>query len=546
MPGENVATRKLSRFAVVIAAILAATLWIQIAVNRTDRPRVLGVSIWTGTQSFPTGYTVAAGQTVELDPNANTTVTLGGNLIVQGVLRSYPAPNVTHTIRFTGINEAGFVGGGNVPLSTDTGLWVTDAGRLDLSGTTKLPWTRAAASIAAGATSVTLQANPVGWKAGDEIMITPTEKPTVANFSSRHEVRTITAISGSTVSLAALSYPHPMVTVKPGTALGAEVANLTRNVRIEGQDATHRTHVWMKSSVPQSIRNVAIRYVGPQKGTPADTVLGRYGLHFHRMGDGARGSLVEGVVIRSTGGVGFATHQSNGVTYRSTITFDTQDAGYWYDPGAVEAPNDTLYDGALAAYVRPTPLQGQGYRLTGFWLGLGTGNTCRGCVAVGVQGAKNASGFGWPEGEVGIWTFEDAVAHNNKRDGIFVWQNHSLGHSIDRFIAYHNGFSGIEHGAYTNQYHFNDNILYGNGTAAVVLHATSPDVPPTTSFKRMYIDGGGVTKNAVMLERPTNFDQPPTLWCEATVLNVTGSPYFVDYAGADATVQERLLIKTAC
>ncbi len=547
--GDRTHTRVLGRteIVLVVAAILAVGLWTQSALRRSDQgARVLGTTIWSGSMSFPSGYTVTAGQTVELNPATNTTIEFGGNLIVQGTLRSYPAPGVTHTIRFTGITESGYVGGGNVPLGSDKGLWVTDAGSLDLSGAAKLAWARATASLPAGATGATLDAVPVGWQVGDELLVSPTENPNVTNFSSRHELRTVTSLSGSSVGFAALSYPHPRVTVKPGVSYGAEVVNLTRSVRIEGQDATHRTHVWMKSSVPQSIRNVSIRYVGPQKGSPADVVLGRYGLHFHRMGDGSRGSLVEGVVVRNTGGPAFAVHASHGVTLRNTVAFDTQDVGYWYDPGAAEAPNDTTMDGALAGYVRPTPKQGAGYRLTAFWLGRGDGNDCVRCVAFGVQGNKNASGFGWPEGEVGIWGFTDAVAHNNRRDGIFVWQNASGGHVVERFTAYHNGNAGVEHGAYTNEYHYVDNILYGNKLAAVILHAESQSQPPATSFERPYIDGAGITANAVMLAKPTNVDQPPTLWCGATILGLTGPAYIVSYTGPDSTIAERLAITSVC
>ena len=547
MPGEKGASaRDLSRLVVAIATLLAAALWLQFTAHPAGEPRVLGVTVWSGAQSLPNGYTVAAGQTVELDPNANTTVTLSGNLVVQGILRSHPAPGVTHVLRFTGITESSFVGGGNVPLATDKGLWVTDAGQLDIAGTTKLPWTRAATSLAKSATTLTLQAPPVGWAVGDGVLIAPTEKPTVTGFSTHHELRTITSVSGSTIGVAALSFAHPSVTVKPGVTYGAEVLNLTRNVRIEGQDATHRTHVWMKSSVPQSIRNVAIRYVGPQKGSPADVVLGRYGLHFHRMLDGSRGSLVEGVVVRQTGGPAFAVHQSNGVTLRNTISFDTQDAAYWYDPGGSEAPSDTLYDGAVAAFVKPTPKQGAGYRLMAFWLGLGQGNACLRCVTFGVQGARNAAGFAWPEDNLGVWRFEDSMAHNNKRDGIFVWQNVIGGHFLDRFTGYHNGYAGIEHGAYTNEYHYRDSVLFGNYQAGLVLHATSKEKLPPTSFERSYVDGAGVTKNAVLLESPLNTDQPPTVWCGATILNLTGPAIFVNYTGADSTIPERLDIKAAC
>ncbi len=502
-------------------------------------------TLWSGSLTLA-GYTVGSNETVELDPNTDTFVTMTENLVVKGILRSKPAAGVTHTIRFTGINEAAFAGGGNVPLVTDKGLWVTEAGALDLSGAPKLAWTRATTSLSSGATAATLESAPTGWQTGDEILITPTESPAVSGFASHHEVRTITSVTGSTIGFAALSHPHPRVIVKPGVSYGAEIANLTRSVRIEGQDAGHRTHVWMKSSVPQSIRNVAIRYVGPQKGSPPDVALGRYGLHFHRGGEGSRGSLVEGVVVRGTGGPAFATHQSNGVTLRNTIAFDVQSVAYWYDPGALEAPNDALYDGAFAASITPTPKQGQGHRLTAFLLGRGVGNACLRCVGAGVRGGKNSSAFEWPEGEIGVWRFEDSLAHNNSRNGIFVWQNAAKGHVVDRFTAYHNGYAGIEHGAYTNEYRYRDNVLYGNTTAALILHAESPQLPPPTTFERPWVDGAGLGLHAVQLAKPTNVGQPPSIWCGATILGITSVPYAVAYTGADASVAARLSIIPVC
>lgn len=541
--GRTVGSRTLVFF---VASFTALGLWMHAAFRRTDGPpRVLGTTIWSGSLSFPSGYTVAPGQLVELNPNANTTLDLGGNLIVQGTLRSWPAAGITHTVRFSGINEAGYVGGGGVPVGSDKGLWVTGAGRLDIMGAAKLPWTRAASGLAAGATSASLEAVPAGWKVGDEVLIAPTEKPNVNGFSTHHEVRTITALNGFTVSFAALSYPHPRVTVKPGKAFGAEVVNLTRNVRIEGQDATHRAHVWMKSSVPQSIRFAAVRYMGPQKGSPPGPVLGRYGLHFHQAEDGARGSLVEGVVVRQTGAVAYAAHRSHGITFRNTVAFDTQDVAYWYDAGASEAPNDTLYDGAVAAFVRQPPNQ-SGYRLSGFRLAQGTGNACLRCVAFGVQGNVGASGFEWPEMSSSVWRFEDSVSHDNRYNGIFVWQNSPNVHLVERFTGYFNGNAGIEHGAYTNEYHFKDNALYGNKVAGVILHAETLQDPPATSFQKPYIDGAGITANAVLLAKPTVVDRPPVLWCGATITGLTGSAYLINYTGADSTLPERLAIQSAC
>ena len=45
-----------------------------------------------------------------------------------------PRPGVTHTLRFVGIDERDFVGGGMDVLESDVGLWVMGSGRLDIRG----------------------------------------------------------------------------------------------------------------------------------------------------------------------------------------------------------------------------------------------------------------------------------------------------------------------------------------------------------------------------------------------------------------------------
>jgi hypothetical protein len=89
--------------------------------------------------------TVGAGTTYCFDPTADTTVEIrnGGNAIVSGVLQMRPAnATVDHVLKFTGINESGYVGGGDLPVATDPGLWVTGAGILDIAGTPKVAWNR--------------------------------------------------------------------------------------------------------------------------------------------------------------------------------------------------------------------------------------------------------------------------------------------------------------------------------------------------------------------------------------------------------------------
>lgn len=446
------------------------------------------------------------------DPKRSRTLKSHRNVIVTGRLTMRPASAaVVHTLSILDANESKFQGGGGTPLSSDVGLWVVDEGVLDAVGTAKRAWSRASATVAKGATSVTLVDAPSGWRVGDEVVLTPTIPPTSKNHHAAYDVAKVKSISGRTVRLSsATKYAHPRVKVTAAKSFGAEVMNLTRNVRIEGRKG-HRAHVFMRSLKRQTIKYVAIREVGPRQGPAGASkgVLGRYGLHFHIVGGNARGSLVQGVVVRDTGHHAFVPHASDGVTFRDCIAHDVMEEAYWWDPGPGNATQDVLYDRCVASNVRTDP-DFRGFRLAGFWLGHGVGNRMRDCVAVGVRGAVSSSGFIWPEGSGagrsagdGVWGFEDSVAHNNKVDGIFAWQNDNNRHRIVRFVGYHNGQAGIDHGAYTNNYEFKDSVLYGNGVAALLLHAVSGAAAPGLDFSKVVFDAAGMSNYAVLAERHT-------------------------------------------
>jgi len=425
---------------------------------------------WSGNVTLPSGYVVRADEVVVLDPNAATTVEARGNIIVYGRLVSRPtSANVVHTIRFTGIDESAFVGGGLDPMPSDVGLWVMGAGVVDIQGAPKLGWARATGGLAAGARTLTLDADPIGWRAGDEVVIAPTEPPTVFRQHEHFDVRTIASLSGRTITLSAgTTYPHPSVAVGRGITMTAEVANLTRNVRIEGT-AGGRSHVFMRSLAPQTVRYAALRYLGPRHDD-GTAVLGRWGLHFHHAHGGSRGSLVEGVVSREFGTNAFVPHMSDGITFRDCVAYDIGDSAYWWD--IPDETRDTLFDHCLAARVTA------GTSPTGFQLGQSTGNAIHDSVSVGVAGShQTAAGFWWNQG-VPPWGFEDNVSHNNQHLGIYDWSNSAANpaHVISHFIAYHNGRYGILHGAYRNTHQFVDTILYGNLRGALQVHI-SPSGP---------------------------------------------------------------------
>lgn len=479
---------------ILTVAILFALLGLQ--ARAQSGPLVVndGEVVTISTNTTVEGIVVNAGGELRFDPAHSVTLTSTGNIVIAGVLTIKPL-TTTHTLRFTGINESAFVGGGMVPLSTDVGLWVMDDGTLDIAGAPKTAWTRAAGTIPQNATQITLESVPVGWSVGDEISIAPTEAITVGSASwNGFDLRIITAIDGDTITLnTPTTRAHPVVPSPFNeTNYSAEILNLTRNVRIEGTgDGNHlpanngRAHIFIRSTQPQNIAYLAIRHMGPRKvdGKYTLKVLGRYGLHFHMAGDGSRGSLVEGVVVRDSGSHAFVPHASHGIVFSDTISYNTFEDAYWWDIppctgcGDLRFSNDShdiTITHAAAALVRTDPTF-RGYTLTGFLLGQGEDNslTITDSVAVGVQGNIDASGFRWPSQGHAVWHFAHNIAHNNKVDGIFAWQNDGLPHVVRDFVAYRNGESGINHGAYTNIYHYHDVDLIGNGVG-LISKATSP------------------------------------------------------------------------
>ena len=473
------------------------------------------------------GMTVQETAALVFDPNASAALSSSANVVIEGRLTMRPSSAaVEQLLRFVSVNEAAFVGGGMVPLATDTGLWVMHAGRLDVSGTPRSGWLRLLGGTAAGATTATLEAAPTGWQAGDEIAIAPTESPTVGEPAySGFDEATLTGVNAATITWNhAAARAHPRVEDR----WSAEVMNLTRNVRIEGTP-TGRAHVFIHSQQPQTVNYAQIRYMGPRKATDdaTEAVLGRYGLHFHHGYDGSRGSQVIGTVVRDTGAHAFVPHFSHGITFRDTVSYDTVDEAYWWDLAADPASlgdetHDTLYDHAMAAKVLYDP-PFRGYRLGGFSLGQGLRNVVRDSVGVGVRGNGESSGFNWPESngpssEHGVWDFSRGnVAHNNAVNGIFIWQNDTERHLLANFDAYHNGSYGLRHGAYGNIYHYINGNLYGNGDGALYLQAVS-STPLRSRFDRVTFDGAGIVDHLIVSDDHT-FDgtQDPTVFRNAVL-----------------------------
>jgi hypothetical protein len=477
------------------------------------------------------GGIVGPGATLTLDPSSSLTLTFRRNLRVEGSLVSQPAAGVRHVIRFEGVDEAAYVGGGMAPVETDVGLWVDGDGRLDLVGAAKTAWTRLAGAALRGDTTLTLAEAPAGWASGDTLVVAPTAPPTVAGFDTQFDEVAIASVDGRTVRLARpLAFDHPLA----GGRWAAEVFVLDRNLVVEGTPGG-RAHVWIRAGRPQRIEHVELRHLGPAKADDPDlSIVGRYPLHFHHSGDGSRGTVVEGVVVHHAGNRAFVAHASHGLTFRRTVSYDVTQTPYWWDPPVrlegshdVDHSNDSAdvtYDHALAALVRASPAF-RGYRLAGFQVNAGRALTLTRSVAVGVLGNKSSSGFQWPENEADQpWVFTDNLAHNNHRNGIFVWQNNPSPNRIRRFTAYHNGGAGIEHGAYANAYHYDDLTLFGNLEAGIHLHALGRDQAGGLQFQCVDVDGAGITRVGTTIS-PSPVDGDPARFRQVTMRNLAGAEF---------------------
>jgi hypothetical protein len=433
----------------------------------------------------PNGFTVPAGEVWEVRGLVETPK----NVVVEGTLRMRPGA----TLRFVGVNELAFVGGGMEPLATDVGLWVMGDGVLDAQGTPKVAWNRSGSDGS--------------WLAGDELVLAP----------SAH---------GDYGSAGFASYRGGAVPQAHASVPATEVLNLTRDVAIEGTSGG-RTHVFIHSMQPQTIRHVAVRYVGPRKN--GKKVLGRWGVHLHHMDDASRGSMIEGVVVRDAGSHAFVPHMSHGVTFRNCIAYNVQEDAYWWDPRTTSKPDpsdsftdDATFDHCVAALVKAGD-EPNGLRLSGFNVSEGTvdfSNRLLGCVAVGVQGNRNSAGFGWQESQQGaVWVIQDCVAHNNSQDGAFIWWNTPSGrvNTTTRFTAYRCGNAGIELGAYMGVWNHEAPLLVGNAQSGVLQHARSLNANERIRYTSPIVVGEGVTKVAFQEGEPVFFDNPPVIVCAASV-----------------------------
>lgn len=361
-----------------------------------DTPLPEGTSNWSDPATWGgrvpgDGATVVipAGKTIVLDTDTKRLA----DLRIDGSLR-FADKDVSLTsgaITVAGLLQAG---SGTAPFTRRATITLTGAptgsndgvsrglrvvgGKLLLYAAAPQPaWTKLNAHAAAGARQITLRQS-VNWKAGDQVVVAPTDHYGV----SETELRAVSTVSGSSVTLGSglskfhwgrLQYPtdtglsltqdtayRPPATPAP-TQLDerAAVGNLSRRIVIQGADDDawrnqgHGAHVMvmgLKSTV--QIDGVEFRRAG-QAGQ-----LGRYPVHWHLLsydpGTGAflgdtTNHYIRNSAIWNSSNRCVVLHATNGVSVQNNICYDIKGHAFFLED-AVERRN--VFDGNLALKMR--------------------------------------------------------------------------------------------------------------------------------------------------------------------------------------------------
>jgi hypothetical protein len=254
----------------------------------------------------------------------------------------------------------------------------------------------------AGAQTLTLSSTPVGWKAGDSVVIAATTEGFAQN-----ESRVISSIVGNVVTLdRALTYSH----LSPSADLQVHIANVTRNAVFESESTAidRRGHVMFMHSNDADIAYAGFYKLGrTDKSQPInDPVVtsswalqagtgtnprARYAVHFHRTGttnDGDPGTVMGSAVVDSSGW-GFVNHSGN-VDMTNNVAFDVHGAAFVSEVGDEIggfynnlAIGSTGTNEALNARFQ---IQDFGFSGDGFWF-QGAALSVSGNISAGNQGS---------------------------------------------------------------------------------------------------------------------------------------------------------------
>ncbi|GAA4194871.1 hypothetical protein GCM10022219_18920 [Microbacterium oryzae] len=335
-------------------------------------------------------------------------------------------------------------------------LLAANGGSIELHGEdVGRTWTQLARTAAAGSDMLEL-VDPVGWSAGDEIVVASSG----VDWREAEPVR-VEAVSGDgrTVQLSsALERSHSSVETCQSAdgetrcaAERAEVGLLTHNVKVAGPDEPvdgFGGQIMIAAGGTIDTAYTELVRLG-QKG-----LIGHYPIHFHVTGDGGADSQVADISMHHSLNRQITIHGTNGVRVSRTVSYLTFGHSFMLEDG-FETRNELTDNLVIGSQFDPDPEQRvrvSDRTPSEFWV-PNADNDLRGNHAAGGDGSGIWIDFGTDnhnvvEAQRGIFgVLDDNVAHSHdspeagrpdheESNGIFV--GGYIGDPPERFRAFRN------------------------------------------------------------------------------------------------------------
>lgn len=341
------------------------------------------------------------------------------------------------SITLTGVNEAEEIFCTTGQSCGTKFILPLDGGVLSLHGASaeKLSWTVLDAHAAVGATSITLAEAPVGWGAGDEIVIAP------SGFDPHEAERvTVSGVNGRVVSFSpALRYRHwgrPQVIEGRTVDTRAAVGLLTRNIVVQGAADSLASafggHVMVMPGGFATIEGVQFHRMG-QKAHK-----GRYPIHWHWLSRAPGSGPATGQYARFNSFTdsfqrAINIHGTDGVLVEGNVAYNIFNHAYVFAEDGDE--EDNVFRDNLGVLIHTVPnVADQAFPLdrfnsfqneqrAGVFWGKNPNNTLVGNIAAGSTGGNGfffdgdrmGQGFPFPKPRVRAFVFEDNISHSNNQ-----------------------------------------------------------------------------------------------------------------------------------
>jgi hypothetical protein len=335
----------------------------------------------------------------------------GGRLQIGSATQPY-LRNASITLTgSTTAQNAGTPGFGNKVLAVMGGV-------LELHGRPVAKnWTKLdGGDVAAGSRTIRLADAP-GWRAGDQIVISPS-----TGRQADHSIATIESITGNTVTLReATRAAHIGRRHTAGDLtfdFRSEVGLLSQNIVIQGDASSTTSRIGGHAMFMAGSSGATIQIANAQFQRMGQfNQLGRYPIHFHIMNNGCNACYVQNATVRDSIQRGIVVHDTSGVRVAGNVVYNTVGHNI-----VVETPNtgNNLLEGNLALvndlprpdFTEPTLVTQNDHLPANYWM-KSAQNTFVGNVAAG----SLDSGYIFDAVSTGPVAFRANVGRNSQAEG---------------------------------------------------------------------------------------------------------------------------------